>query len=217
MIKGLRIICISLLLITGSSALAQTDSSKAQIQKEALQMRATLNKYLSDQLLTNDLGGKSDVKSAVIDSISNIIAHQKVELEMLKLSIQGIEKVISDVKQQQLASEGSNILIVGAKRLDENQLELYFPFDGSSLTSAQIVTLDKFFANRKAKKVQLTGYSDWVGTEKYNKKLAQRRCNSVKQNIPVSSMNIAMAEPIVAVELSISDASYFRKVLISIK
>jgi outer membrane protein OmpA-like peptidoglycan-associated protein len=215
MIKFLRIICFAQILLLSNVIMAQTDSSKAEIQKEAIQMRATVNKYLSDQLLTNDVGGKGDVKLAVIDSIANIIAQQKAELEMLKLSLQGIEKVVNEVKKQQIVSESSDIFLSGVKRLEENQLELYFPFDVYSLSNSQIIALNKFLSNRKIEKIQLTGYSDWVGTEKYNKRLAKRRGLNVKQNIH-SSGKITLSNPVVSAETNSKDASYFRKVVVVI-
>ncbi len=214
MIKVLPIVYLSLLLFAGNSVLAQTDTSRMEIQKQAVQMRETLNKYLSNQLLTTEGTGKPAVKVALIDSISDIISRQHLELELLKSGLKDIEKSIAEVRQHQLAAEGSDALVAGAKQIDENQLVLYFPFDVANLTPQQVVTLNRFIAKRKLKQIELSGYSDWMGSENYNKKLGRRRCNSVKQHIYRKDVKIALANPVLCTEANNVEPFYCRKVVI---
>ncbi|MCF8255688.1 MAG: hypothetical protein K9H61_13385 [Bacteroidia bacterium] len=217
MVKSLYLTFFTLLLLFSNRVFSQTDSTKSEIQKEALQMRETLNKYLSNQLLTNEGTGNSNVKATLVDSISTLISKQHMELELLKTSLKDIEKAMDEIRQKQQALESSDILVSGVKSLGTNSLELFFSFDGAKLTEQQILTLNRFIGNQKISQIELTGYSDWVGSERYNKKLGKRRCNSVKQSIFRKGIKVVFAEPIVLAENSFSDASFCRKVLVILK
>lgn len=66
--------------------------------------------------------------------------------------------------------------------------DVYFPFDKSELTDYAKGVLDnaaKVISGLTAKfpslKVDVSGHTDWIGTDGYNQGLSERRANSVKQ------------------------------------
>jgi outer membrane protein OmpA-like peptidoglycan-associated protein len=216
MIRSLQVLFLALLFLVSNNAISQTDSSKVQIQKEAIQMRETLNKYLSSQLLSTEGSSNSDVKASLVDSISTLISKQHLELELLKSSLKEMESSLSQISQKQEAIESSEVLVSGVRKIGTKSLELYFPFNSYSLTSQQTATLNRFLGNQKYSQIELTGFSDWVGSDAYNTKLGKRRCNAVKQNIRNAASKIVVLDPVIIPETSNKEAMFCRKVLITI-
>jgi OmpA-OmpF porin, OOP family len=85
--------------------------------------------------------------------------------------------------------------VVGARQL----FLVFFDFDKSNITDAGRQVLDAAAAAVKsdqAVRIELTGYTDTVGTQQYNLGLSERRADAVrdylsKQGIPANRMNVA--------------------------
>ena len=64
--------------------------------------------------------------------------------------------------------------------------DVLFDFDKSNIKPEAAVILDRlvvFMNENKDKRVNLSGYTDSIGTEKYNQALSERRANSAKDYI----------------------------------
>ncbi len=93
------------------------------------------------------------------------------------------------------ASRGSKVLVVllalasmvSGQFLVDNASkndweEINFDFNSAVLTDGfpSLLRLAELLNQNSAFKVRLDGHTDWIGSEKYNEKLAGRRCDSVK-------------------------------------
>jgi outer membrane protein OmpA-like peptidoglycan-associated protein len=80
-----------------------------------------------------------------------------------------------------------------------NEFIVYFDFDKSVLTPAARQILDAAaaaFKQNRPVKIQVTGYTDTVGTAQYNLALSNRRADAVrdylsKAGVPTSAMDVA--------------------------
>ena len=69
------------------------------------------------------------------------------------------------------------------KVIDKMTLEMFFDFDKSTLTEADLKELQKavaFVKKYPGAKIRLDGYADSIGTDAYNIKLSERRATAVK-------------------------------------
>ncbi|MDP3930599.1 MAG: OmpA family protein [Bacteroidota bacterium] len=160
------------------------DSSNAEIKQQAVEMREKLNKYLADNLLEEQIKKDTGVQ-VFFDSMSTMISKQQSEINRLKEQFEQLEKQLNQgtmnagspkQKQHKMVADmarGTSFHWVG-----DNQLNLYFPFDGSELSAEQQAELRILLKSQKGIRVKLNGYTDWVGGEKHNKKLASNRCLS---------------------------------------
>lgn len=177
---------IFLFLIGFSPVFAQNtrDSSSAEIKQQAVEMRDKLNKYIADKLLEEQL--KKDPQS-FFDSVSSILSKQQLEIDKLKEQFNKLEKQLNEgtygngaTRQKKI--EGKDIEL-GAnslpfQRVGDKQLNLYFLFDEFALSNEQCDALRAFLNSQKVSVVKVNGYTDWIGTKKYNKKLSENRCLS---------------------------------------
>ncbi|MBP9688000.1 MAG: OmpA family protein [Bacteroidia bacterium] len=193
MISKLKYILGLCLIVFGLSAVnaqSKRDSSNAEIQQQALEMRQKLNKYMADKLLEEQVIANPGMQ-LFFDSISTSINKQQIEIDELKKQFAALEKAIKEgtltvnnnaknVRANALdtlindVARGATFHRIGAK-----QLNLYFSFDNAKITTEQKAELRKFLGSRKSKLVKVIGYTDWIGTEKYNEALAADRCLTI--------------------------------------
>lgn len=214
MTKILRFLFVFYLLFVGLNLTAQTDSANMQIQKEALQMRETLNQYLSDKLLVKPTNKNVATRTTLIDSICEVISQQYQEMEMLKQNYSQIAVSVAGVKSAQENILKSNVLLDGIKRVNDTILEVYFAFDSDYLSANQQQVIHKFIGRKSIKGITLSGYCDYVGNEKYNQNLSKKRCLAVKRCITRKQIkvNINSFEPCNLNNRN--DALFCRKVVI---
>lgn len=197
MIKVLKTLLMgcALLAFYTSNAQTQRDSNNAEIQKQALEMRERVNKYMADKLMeqpvtTNGSGVLNAATKSMIDSIANIISLQQAQINQLSTNFKELKNVVETVVKKQDDSETKEIVEAGYQLVNSNKLILYFPFDGYQLSSIQIKVLGKFMGTKRIKSITLKGYTDWVGTERHNNALAKFRCGNVALNIGKRCANI---------------------------
>lgn len=215
MVNKLRIFMVVGLTLVAGVMQAQTtrDSSNAEITKQAVEMRETLNKYLADKLLIDDKkGASSTTNSKVVDSILALITKQQHDLENLRKALMAVEQKVDNVGKKQQTAETEAILSGGLWRVSENQLNVYFPFDGAQLTPHQIAAIHRFIGKRKIKTIHLTGFTDWIGTEKHNYNLAVLRTKEVKRVIERTEVQVKSGVDIGCKSSDPNGASLCRKV-----
>lgn len=209
--KSRVVLTFILVVISALHVIAQTEGEKKQIQKEAIQMRENLNKYLSDKLLIKQTVGCANCM--LIDSVSTIISKQYEELEMLKKSVEEMSATLKALKSRQEQIIKTSILASGIRSVNDTILELYFAFDSYSVSVDQKNALNKLIGNREIRQVELSGYCDNTGTEAYNRKLSRKRCNAVKRSITRRFVKVKMNKYQVCDDLS-DDPMFCRKVVI---
>ena len=67
--------------------------------------------------------------------------------------------------------------------IDKITIRVFFDFDKSTLTKADLKELQKavdFVKKYPGARIRLDGYTDRVGTKAYNKKLSERRASAVR-------------------------------------
>lgn len=184
------------------SVKAQTsprDSSTSEIQKQALEMREKLNKYMAERLLLEEQKNDPALRSFV-DSVSNQLYQQQEEIEKLKEQFKRLEEALINggtytpgdgsaipVKQAGAGRNGkpaaqdqeNGQVYPTFQRYGDKQLNLYFAFDEYKLSKEQITELRAFLKGKKIRRVTVNGYTDWKGTEKHNATLGDKRCKSV--------------------------------------
>jgi OOP family OmpA-OmpF porin len=67
-----------------------------------------------------------------------------------------------------------------------------FDFDKTAIKPDGAKILDRLVAFLKEnpdKRVDLEGHTDWIGTDKYNQGLSERRANSVKSHLTKNGVN----------------------------
>jgi outer membrane protein OmpA-like peptidoglycan-associated protein len=183
MINKQRIAAVFTLLLISLAAVAQTrDSSSAEIQKQALEMREKLNRYMADKLLTGEKRQDTGVQ-VFFDSISTQLYKQQSEIEELKQRFARLEEMIQNGEiggNSKKQKNGTSVPAVPAsEQVSERQLNLYFAFDEYKLSAEQVQALKAFLKDKKIKRVRVSGYTDWRGTEQHNTKLANNRSQSV--------------------------------------
>ncbi|MFY8020224.1 MAG: OmpA family protein [Bacteroidia bacterium] len=180
------ILCINQLF-----AQSKRDSSNAEIKQQALEMREKLSKYLADNLLEEQIKKDTGIQY-VVDSLSNIVSKQQMEINALNEKLNSIAKLVqlgefdkhgasSAINQNMMVRE-----VVKGKThhiVSQTQLNLYFQFDSFKLSKEQKLILKNFIKTKKAKSIIVAGYTDWLGSEQYNKSLAASRSNSVKSEL----------------------------------
>lgn len=179
-------------------AQTQRDSSNDEIKQQALEMRVKLKKYLADNLMEE---GKKDTGIQVfIDSISHVISKQQQDINELN---EKLNEMIKLIQSGGLAGSGTtsqgfqqNLMVrelVKGKThhlVNQNQLNIYFPFDSYTLSKDQLIVIQEFIKSKKAKSVSLAGFTDWMGSEQYNKNLAINRANAVKNELSEFGLTI---------------------------
>lgn len=86
------------------------------------------------------------------------------------VSVSVVEKVVED--------ESASVAVV---KVDRHLDNILFEFDSSRLTEASKVKLISYFPILLNGNIELSGYTDDVGSDEYNKKLAFDRAYSVKE------------------------------------
>lgn len=181
MINKQRLAAVFTLLLISFAAIAQTrDSSSAEIQRQALEMREKLNRYMSDKLLTTEKRYDTGVQ-VFFDSISTQLYKQQAEIDALKQRFAKLEEMVSNGETggRNKKNEAGAYTGPASEQISENQLNLYFAFDEYKLSTEQVQALKTFLKNKKIKRVRVSAYTDWRGTEQHNTKLAQNRSQSV--------------------------------------
>ncbi|MCG9881104.1 MAG: hypothetical protein MH472_10945, partial [Bacteroidia bacterium] len=117
------------------------DSSNAEIKQQAVEMREKLNKYLADNLLEEQIKKDTGVQ-VFLDSIGNVISKQENEINQLKKQFARLEKQIGQgsinsgsPKQKRERMIADMALGTSFHWVGDNQLNLYFPFDGYELNA----------------------------------------------------------------------------------
>lgn len=186
---------VFLLMFIPAFVFAQKENDQAEIQKQAVEMREKINKYMADKLLVEEKKKDSSVHQ-VIDSISQKLAEQHLEIERLKQQFAKIEQALISGDFSKLNGSTQNGVVPNAIQTydqerdsiavrngfqyhGDKQLNLYFPFDRYGLTRGQKEELRKFLAGKNIKLVYVSGYTDWIGTENHNFELGKNRCNTV--------------------------------------
>jgi hypothetical protein len=89
MTKCFRILVAASFLLFSNQAFSQKkDADNQQIQREAVEMRNKVNKYMSEKLILND------VPANAIDSSSQTLINQRVEIDYLKERLQKLEELV---------------------------------------------------------------------------------------------------------------------------
>ena len=71
----------------------------------------------------------------------------------------------------------------------QKQLEVFFDFNKDFLNQSSILTINEWMAsNRNIEIIKLLGYCDSIDTKNYNKKLAERRIESVRDLLEKSGL-----------------------------
>jgi outer membrane protein OmpA-like peptidoglycan-associated protein len=71
----------------------------------------------------------------------------------------------------------------------QKQLEVFFDFNKDFLNQSSILTINEWMAsNRNIEIIKLLGYCDSIDTKNYNKKLAERRIESVRKLLEKSGL-----------------------------
>lgn len=192
--KKLGIIAFLVMLSAASFAQTKKDTTTADIKKEAMQMRETVNKYLADKLQTEQektVGGPLDAKTAAfLDSIAKVLTNQQLQLNSLTTDFKAMEQKVDKVTKRVEKAATNNGPVTGVTKLSETVLVLYFPFDGHQLTPYQIAALNKFIGKKKYKSITIKAYTDWNGTEKHNSSLSHRRGQEVRRTMEVTTAKI---------------------------
>lgn len=84
----------------------------------------------------------------------------------------------------------SLIIFVSVFAKGQDTVKIYYNINESKLTQFRINQLEKAIDEKKIDKVQIIGYTDYLGTEEYNIFLSRKRADQVKnffskKNIPV--------------------------------
>ena len=95
-------------------------------------------------------------------------------------------------------------------------LTINFGFDKSHLDNKTITSITEFIKTNQPKEVNLTGFTDTVGTFGYNKLLAQRRLDAVENALLNIDQSIKIGKINYGEEKSSSNGIEFRKVDISL-
>lgn len=95
-------------------------------------------------------------------------------------------------------------------------LTINFGFDKSHLDNKTITSITEFIKTNQPKEVNLTGFTDTVGTFGYNKLLAQRRLDAVENALLNIDKSIKIGKINYGEEKSSSNGIEFRKVDISL-
>lgn len=192
--RKLSLIAFLLMLSVVSFAQTKKDTTTADIKKEAMQLRETVNKYLSDKLQTEQektTGGPLDAKTAAfLDSIANVLTNQQLQINTLSTSFKTMEQKVDKITKRVEKGMTNNGPVTGVEKKSETELILYFPFDGHQLTPYQIAALNKFIGKKKYQSISIRAYTDWNGTEKHNNSLANRRGLEVRRTMEVTTAKI---------------------------
>lgn len=163
------------------------DSSNAEIKQQALEMREKLNKYLADNLLEEQIKKDTGIRY-FFDSLSIVVTKQQQEINKLQAKFEQLEKHLSaggissgSPKQRRERMLADMARGVAFHWVNDHQLNLYFPFDSYEFTAEQEAELRSLLTSQKRMRVKISGYTDWVGAEKHNKKLARNRCSSAEK------------------------------------
>lgn len=192
--RKLGLIAFLVMLSAASFAQTKKDTTTADIKKEAMQMRETVNKYLADKLQTEQektVGGPLDAKTAAfLDSIAKVLTNQQLQLNSLTTDFKAMEQKVDKVTKRVEKAATNNGPVTGVTKLSETVLVLYFPFDGHQLTPYQIAALNKFIGKKKYRSITIKAYTDWNGTEKHNSSLSNRRGQEVRRTMEVTTAKI---------------------------
>ncbi len=192
--RKLGLIAFLIMLSAASFAQTKKDTTTADIKKEAMQMRETVNKYLADKLQTEQektVGGPLDAKTAAfLDSIAKVLTNQQLQLNSLTTDFKAMEQKVDKVTKRVEKAATNNGPVTGVTKLSETVLVLYFPFDGHQLTPYQIAALNKFIGKKKYRSITIKAYTDWNGTEKHNSSLSNRRGQEVRRTMEVTTAKI---------------------------
>ncbi|MFN9581445.1 MAG: hypothetical protein ACK566_02080 [Bacteroidota bacterium] len=179
-----------------------SSTNSQQIKQQAVEMRNKVNKYIADKLNTEE-PGSGVVSNEIIDSLISRLTRQDTEIDALNKRMLALEKLVSEQAKNRNKKIDSHRYSEDATLDDitdvtpgsyaligNNKLLLFYAFDAYRLNVKQISAIRKFLSNKTASVIQMRAYTDDVGTEKYNAKLATNRCNTALKNVPKQTAKI---------------------------
>jgi outer membrane protein OmpA-like peptidoglycan-associated protein len=197
MTKFFRILIAASFLLLSSQAFSQKkDADNQQIQREAVEMRNKINKYMSEKLILND------VPAVGLDSTNQTLFNQRAEIDYLRERLQKLEELV----KMQLIKNNKKIdafhysedattddlidIVPGTYvHIGEKKLLLFYAFDSHKLNKQQIGAIKVFFHNKNTTNIQVNAFTDIFGSDNYNNKLADKRCKAVIKQLPDKKAN----------------------------
>ncbi|MCB0478942.1 MAG: OmpA family protein [Crocinitomicaceae bacterium] len=76
----------------------------------------------------------------------------------------------------------------------QETVKLFYNINASEITTEHKKLLDKGLANKNIEKIEIVGYTDYLGTPEYNLILSKKRADNVKKFFTSKSMNVVVCE-----------------------
>ncbi len=132
------------------------------------------------QEIVDDLDVHYDSVGAGEAAASRALQHRQNAEQALNNILQPIRDQLEDHENRLTYIESLHV----AQGTPNPEASLFFAFDSSFIAADEMQKLDEivtFVREHPIFSIHLTGYTDTVGTERYNKGLARRRNNSVER------------------------------------